>query len=465
MHKYFLCITVFVLLIGCKPTSPTTSSGASSATAIPSVLEPAATPADKHDVANLLHGPPSSGQSVEIDAYFSGATVVPHPCGFPPPPNQIACPRFYGNTLTDRPFLADLMVLNSIGGNILPDNAPWLVAVTPDMLKPGVWQLTQLPYHARLRGHLGESALAHCEHADRIFVVEQVLQVYDEKPAASALPYLRKQPADYTSWSRYHDANTGFSFSYPPDWQIDRLDNVTWHLRAPQWPDSPIVVRVHSGETHLDQYDPTSTPPLLQGNGGFGVYGQGAGLDGTIDSQHLTGYEVNHDEDLTERSVAVLFSGSGRTYELALRYPLGFDAPQPLLTTYSIIVETFRLDARPGPSPTPPIKQVLGAGPFLSQNEALARIHDNKGREVTLLEAKLVSEVEARQSADACNTFESHPEGVWLLTVRGSFENQTRTLRMYLDATTGEQLCGEEIILDATPWPTPPPETTATPAS
>ena len=71
--------------------------------------------------------------------------------------------------------------------------------------------------------------------------------------------------------------------------------------------------------------------------------------------------------------------------------------------------------------------------------------------------------VEARQSADACNTFESHPDGVWMLTVRSVFEDQHRTIRMYLDATTGKQLCGEEIISNAAPWPTLPPHTTATP--
>jgi hypothetical protein len=80
-----------------------------------------------------------------------------------------------------------------------------------------------------------------------------------------------------------------------------------------------------------------------------------------------------------------------------------------------------------------------------------------------LLEAKLVSEADARQFADACNTFESHPDGVWLLTVRGVFEDQTRTIRMYLDAPTGEQLCGEEISVNATHWPTLPPPPTPQP--
>ncbi len=462
MHKYVLYVTAFVLLIGCRPASFTTSSNAPRATAISTLVETTATPSGKQDVADLLRNPPSSGKSIEIDAYFSGATTIPHPGEPPPPSDQVVCPTFYDDALTDRPFLADLTVLNSISSNPLPDDAPWLIAVTSEMLQPGVRQLPQLPYHARLRGHLGEPALAHCEHADRLFVIEEVVKVYEEKPSRPPTFQLNL-PDDYATWSRYHDANLGFSLSYPADWHIDQLDDATWNVRAPQWPDFPMVVRVHVGETHFDQYDSTLMPPLLQGTAGFGVYEQGAISNGPIDSQHLTGYQVNRDEDLTERSVSVLFSGSGHTYELALRYPLGFGAPQPLLTAYSAIAESFRLDVRPGPSPTPPVKQVLGAGPFLSKDEALARVHDSDGREVTLLEAKLVSEAEARKSADACNTFESHPDGVWMLTVRGVFEDQTRTIRMYLDATSGEQLCGEEINLNATPWPTLPPHTTATP--
>ena len=111
------------------------------------------------------------------------------------------------------------MVLNSVGGNPLPDDASWLIATTSDMLHPGVRQSPQLPYHARLRGHLGEAVLAHCQHADRIFVVEQVVQVYEERPAESPT-YPRNLPDDYATWIHYHDAGAGFSLSYPPDWQI-----------------------------------------------------------------------------------------------------------------------------------------------------------------------------------------------------------------------------------------------------
>jgi hypothetical protein len=226
-----------------------------------------------------------------------------------------------------------------------------------------------------------------------------------------------------------------------------------------------VVVRVHAGETRYDQYEPSALPPLLQGNKGFGVFTQGLGFSEKVPgSQWLEGHRVDREPGPAERQISVLFSAHGRTYELAVRYPLGFDAPQPLLTAYTAIVEGFRLDAPPGPTPTPPAKQALGAGPFLRKEEALARARDSAGNEVEPLASELVSEGQARRISRSCETFFGHPDGVWLLTVRGQFEGRTRTLRLYLDAQSGEQLCGEEVDLEATPWPTLPPGTTATPA-
>jgi len=75
----------------------------------------------------------------------------------------------------------------------------------------------------------------------------------------------------------------------------------------------------------------------------------------------------------------------------------------------------------------------------------MARVRERDRQEIELLEAPIVSEAQAHREAEACNTFEGHPDGVWLFRVRGPFEGMTRTLRLFLDATTGEQLCGEEI--------------------
>jgi hypothetical protein len=412
-------------------------------------------------VADLLRQPRAQGETVEVDAYFSGAEPV-SVIGFPRPPggDEAYCPTYstWQVALTDRPFPPALHFLSSTWGNVLPDDAPWLAATTPEAMQPGQIILPQLPYHARFRGHLGDPALAHCPNADRIFVVEEVVAVYAEQPP-SPMTNTLQVPDDYAAWPRYHDAALGYSLPYPPDWMVELPGPdlvATVDLRAPQWPGYPVMVRVHAGETGYDQYDPASIPPLLQGQA-FGVFEQGWAFDSHIEGQHLAGFQVDHPAAAGDGSVSVLFSSNGYTYELALRFPMGFDAQQQLLTIYSAMVEGFRLDQTPGPTPTPPVKQTLGAGPFLSQDEALARVRESQGQVVELLDAQLVSEVEARRLADACGTFEGHPDGVWVLLVRGSFEGMMRTMRFFANASSGEVLCGEEM----TPAPGP---TVVTPA-
>lgn len=452
-----LWFAVALLLVGCGPPSLSTSPADASPAADPvatvtSPATPSPAPATAlttpEGVAHLLANPPAPGQSVELDAYFSGVgtPVFSRP---PPPPDQVSCPDLYNAALTDRPFLAVLQFLNGLQSNTLPKDTPWLIATSAIATRPGVYNEPHLPYHARFRGHLGNPAFAHCPYADRIFLVEYVVAVYLEQPPEPSAYQLRL-PEDYAAWPRYHDADVGYSLPYPSNWSIEpaaERDVISvLILRAPQLPNYPVIVRIHSGEMRYDQYDPTSTPPLLQGSG-FGIFEQGWVFDeGSVASQHLAGYQVNREIGPGERAVSVLFSANGYTYELALHYPTGFEASQSLLTIYSAIVEGFQLEVPPGPTPTPPIKQTLGTGPFLSQAEALARVHERDGPEIQMLNAQLVSEAEARQLADACETFFGHPDGVWVLTVHGFFEGAARTLRLFLNATTGEQLCGEEII-------------------
>ena len=453
-----------LLLVACGPArlarrQPPTTIAAP--TAAPTPTATLSTPGP--GVADILAHPPAPGQTFELDAYYSGTSPWVHH-GPPPPPDarEPLCPMRWADALTDRPFQAMLSILNGSCSNGLPDDAPFLVAVTPEGLVPGVRAAPELPYHARLRGHLGDPAMAHCPDAARIFVVEQVVQVYEDPPPEEAG---LKLPADFAAWPRYHEAGAGFSLPHPADWQVQRLDDVTWSLRDPRWPGYPVWVRLHVGEMRYDPYDPGSTPPRLQGES-FGVYEQGwaFGQD-LVESQHLSGYRVDRPGTAGEREVAVFFSGGGRTYELGLRYPQGFDAPQALLTAYSALVEGFRLDTAPGPSATPPVRQELGPGPFLTQDEALARLRQRNGEGIELLAAELLPEAEARRRAGACGTYTGHSDGVWLLTVRGTFEGTPRTMRFFLDAVSGAQLCGEEIGPNAAPQPTLAPGATATPAA
>jgi hypothetical protein len=434
------------------------------ATLTPFTPEPAHNPG----VADLLRNPPPAGQSVEVDAYFDGAGVPAMPGGPPPLPDQVVCPQEWNSTLTDRPYPVALLYLNTTQGSPLPDDAPWLIAAIPEQTRPGAREWPQLPYHARLRGHLGDPAFvnAQCRHAERIFVVERVVKVYQQDLPDPSI-YQLKAAADYASWLRYADAALGYSLPYPPGWGAQRLDSVTVALRGPQWPGNPVLVRVHDGEIRYDQYDPAVLPPLLQGAQSWGQFRQGGWPydQAAPASQGLDGYQVQRypaGAGASDNSISVLFAANGRTYELALTYLVGFGASSALLADYTAIVQGFRLDKLPGPSPTPPVNQELGQGPFLSEEQALARARERSGGPLDDIGGRLVPEAVARSSVGPCSTFTGHPEGVWLLMVYGEFEGQKRHMRLLLDARTGEQLCGEEVQPD-TPMPPNPPGTTPTP--
>ncbi len=442
-------LSLFALLLAaCSPAAATRIAELTTPTAVPHNL----------GVADLLRHPPAPRATVEVDAYFSGATYSPVPGAF----MSTRCPSRWNAALTDRPLVAQLHVLSTISGNPFPEDAPWLIATqaqsqTPE---PGV---PDLPYHARLREHLGDPVFSQCQYAERIFVVEAVAQTYQKEAPGPKFPF-NELPEDYATWLPYHDPTLGYSLRYPPDWQIERMDDAALMLRALEWRDYPVKVTVHPGETHEDIYNPASLPSLLKG-GSWGVFGQGGMFGGTLETQQLDGYFVEREPSASEREDGVLFSGSGRTYELSLRYPVGFDAPQPLLTAYTIIVQGFRLDVLPGPSPTPPVKQTLGKGPFVSRDEAVARAKEHMQQDFTLLKALLVPEVEVRRPDNACTaTIEGHFDGIWELTVKYIREETEFTAQWFLNATNGEWLCGEEISSNVTPYPVTVPPGAPTPA-
>lgn len=430
-----LALGLILLLGGRQPGGPTAG---------------APTPPDRLTVAALLANPPAAGEPVEIDAYFSGAV----PTYLPGPPRvmdgRVYCPTYspWMAALTDQPFTPLLRVLNGTSSNPLPAGGAWLVAAAPEATRPDNWATPDLPYHARFRGRLGDPAFGGCPDAGRIFVVEEVLAVYQQEPPGegqAATPLL--PPQDYVNWPRYDGAAYGYNLAYPPGWtpfpMLDEGSVEAIALRSPDRPNSPVELRVRRGETWYDPYLPASIPPLLQGDA-FGLFTQGWVGDGQAATQGLSGYIVERacPQGGECRWVRALFSGNGCTYEISLAYPTGFDASQPLLTAYTAIVEGLRLDPPPGPTPAPPINQELGPGPFIDPQAALAAL--GEGQNVELLEAELLSEAEARRRSGVCSAFEGHPGGVWLLRVRGDLEGSRRTMLFFVDAASGVQLCGEE---------------------
>lgn len=307
---------------------------------------PTATPA-AGDVRNLLQRRPAPGVDVEIDAYFSGGWQAFSLGG--PPPDQIPCPPAPWNTaLTDQPFPGTLTVLNGASNNTLPPDAPFLVATVPEALRIGSGAMPDLPFHARLRGHLDDPQQAHCPGADRIFVVEQVVTVYAQNPPPDLDP--QQSLADYPSWSRYTYAAEGYSVTHPPDWTIETNVDPRFRssvaLRSTRWPQSPVMMRVRDGETPITGYVAADPPPLH--DFGLAPYQQGGVYNDVITAtQRLAAFDGDRDVGNGQREIVTLFNANGRTYELTLRYPIGFAAAPRLLAIYTGIVESFRLDQPP----------------------------------------------------------------------------------------------------------------------
>jgi hypothetical protein len=289
------------------------------------------------NISALLRDPPLPGTRVEIDGYYSGQTSLPMRGGFGylVPKNKVFCPyktrlRF----LTDRPFLGNL----PIGVNVLPDVAPWLIATIPKALQPGVDTGANLPYHARVRGYLGEPKFSACPDANRIFVVEKVLKVYVASPDPKFFP--GSFPKDYATWPSFYDTKLGYRVSYPPDWKVEVLPNQSKQLsaialRSQTWPNAPVTVRVYPAPlVAVRNYSAMRTFPqwLPPENG---------------DTQHLVGVSFDQNMEDERRISSVSFSGSDRIYELKLAYPMGFEASQELLNTFILMVHRFRLDNPP----------------------------------------------------------------------------------------------------------------------
>lgn len=399
-------------------------------------------------MSDLLAHPPAPGTAVEVDAYFSGAGRTPADCCRSTPRGATN----WGAILSDRPFLPELYVLGSVRSNALPDEAAWLVAAIEESV-PGAPAWNQLPYRGRFRGRLAEPSDSEKRAiGGRVFLVEKVVRVYAQNP-----PVVQPGPGDYDTWQRYQPVGGDYSLPQPPGWQVEEVEGNAVVLRAPQWPESesPVTVRTHAGQTHHDPYDLSALPPLLVGRD-WSVFTQSSALgQENAAGQGLVGYRTERADAPLARTVSVLFSGHGKTYELSLNYPLGFAAPQSVLAAYSAIVAGFRLGVAPGPTPTPPVRQALGAGPFLKEEQALRTACERLGGEVDWVVAQLQSEAEARWLAAQPIAFSGHYDGIWVLTMGTPRATRTQILRLYLDAVTGRELYAEEIEPDAAPTPTP----------
>lgn len=316
--------------------APTLRAPGATATAVPF----------SNDIAKLLASPPPVGTVVELDAYYLRSwDTRPDPrtlmTGTPVP--MLHCSTVF-TALTDSPMYGTLHDLLGSFSNVPMKSEPYLVAVTPAFTQPQpYWGSPGLPYHARLRGRFGDPAFADCDEAARMFVVENLVQVYQLELRDSA--FAVQLPADVLKWARYEDRAQGFSIAHPLDWTITLVtepNTVTAvALTSPRYPDFPVTVRVFDNQNALDGFDQAAS--LLGGISSYGQLQQGERFGSRLQTQKLTGERAGRQTETTMTNFAV-FKHDSASYVIELTYPLGSSAPQDLISTYLTMVESFRLD-------------------------------------------------------------------------------------------------------------------------
>lgn len=131
-------------------------------------------------VAALLADPPPAGQTVWVDA-FHGETIAIAP-GWGRDATASGCPSAQGSPLLDKPFLLQLDAFGHVRASAPgPGDGPLLLAAGRDP-DGRITAFPDLPRHGRLVLHLGDPAVAHCDDAERIALVERVAHAFEAKP-------------------------------------------------------------------------------------------------------------------------------------------------------------------------------------------------------------------------------------------------------------------------------------------
>ncbi len=373
-------------------------------------------------VEQLVRNPPSAQQKIEITAYavkIGNGRITERP-------NM--CP-VYGPILTDIPIPASSRALNGILSTH-PEHIPALIAVSQE----------ELPHHGRFAGHFGDERFAACMNAAQIFVVDAVLQVFEQNPP----DYLQipDEVAGTDTWQRYRDDARGFSFAYPPDWLIEPtkddqgLPIIT--LRSPQFRQYPIQLHIVKGETYLDSHDVEHSPPLVRGGSPL----QQTNIDGArrVASQGMWPIIVGQ---LHEGSrLAAVFTGGGYTYDFSLTY--SYLTPQPVLDTLAVMVAGFRLDKPPQPTPITVAQTIDQSRTYLNKDAAIGRVQqllqpNFPDSDMEIVRAQLISERESLAIQNCL--YQGHPGALWDIAIRGQRDGYWLPVRIVLHGASGEMLC------------------------
>lgn len=374
------------------------------------------------------------GLAVDVAAYIDLAPSASDSSGLAG--QQAGCPVVVDRlpALTDHPFARTFSVAGVQLPNSIPAAVPALRLVIPYELG-----IIDLPPRARLRGHFFDPKYARCPDAGGLFVLESVVQ---SLPAAEQ-PSPTEQPVT-AGWSRWQDQRLGLGIQHPTGWKVDESRNkgsiVQVMFRDPR-ENRSVTLAVLAGLTLWSPGAAAAPPEPLQGD---------RQLPTTVGNVRARLVDVLGDASPNGRARQIRFvlNYQGNTVIISTRFTDGAALDQRLLGIFTAMVQSAWFD-RPAEAsdpldPTLTAKATVGPGPFLSKGAAQQRAIAASGlREATALDARLVSEKEARQTvSDACRDFPERPDAVWLVTVQGTLPTGQDGRRLvYLDAASGEGVC------------------------
>ncbi len=347
-----ILIILCLLLNACGTPDAVTSQGAGgdAATAMPVLASSSVDAAISHDIAKLLRKRPTPGEQVELDVYNWVGSYREASYDW----DSQSCPNLATESLlTDQPVAGFINYVNSGQTNWLPtyppDTEPWLVpmfAAQKILAYPPPDEQAANPrnlgYRLRVRGHLDDPYFGHCEHADRIFVIDQIVTIYAESEPNPGSVFDVTLPVDFPQWQRFSAPSRRLHFPRRVGWAVAPVADPTareaLQVHMPEWPKHPINIRV------LDA--PSPRTPRANGNGD-------APLDQAFLRQRLklptngqvfTGEALIENVDAYTQSCTVVLTQGDTTYELQVSFPVGLHADRDLLLAFTALVAGFEVD-------------------------------------------------------------------------------------------------------------------------
>lgn len=344
-------LLLVLLLSACGTPDGMISQGAigDTATAMPAFSPSPVVAAISHDIARLLRKRPAPGEQVELDVYNWAGNYREASYDW----DSQRCPTLATKSLlTDQPIAGFINYVNSGHTNWLltypSDSEPWLVpmfAAQKILAYPPPDEQAANPrnlgYRLRVRGHLDDPYFGHCAHADRIFVIDQVVTIYAESDPNPASAFDITLPADFPQWQRFSAPGSRLHFPRRVGWAIapmaDPAAREAFQVRMPEWPEHPVSIRV------LD-----APPARAQPSDGNGIPLDQAFLRQRLklpeNGQVFTGESLIEDVDAYTKSCTVVLTRGDTTYELKVSYPVGLHADRDLLLAFTALVAGFEVD-------------------------------------------------------------------------------------------------------------------------